>query len=149
MSIIEIRHRYTNDILFSGEYETLRDAVIAAVSARANLAGAYLVDAYLTGAYLAGAYLAGAKWRDGIILTRLPLQLFGLDYPVTVLDQHMQIGCELHTLADWTAFDNARIARMDGLRSRQFWDKHGAVLLALAASDGRQTTVLAVEGEAA
>ena len=134
MSIIEIRHRHrhTNGILFSGEYPSLRDAVVAAVAARANLA-----DAYLAGAYLAGANLTGAIWRNGIVLTRRPLQLHGLDYPVTLLDQHMEVGCELHLLTEWAGFDNARIARMDGTRARRFWGKHGAALLALASSDGR------------
>ncbi len=179
MSIIEIRHRHrhTNGILFSGEYPSLRDAVVAAVAARANLAdaylagaylaganltganlagaylagaylagayltranltGAYLADAYLAGAYLTGANLTGAIWRNGIVLTRRPLQLHGLDYPVTLLDQHMEVGCELHLLTEWAGFDNARIARMDGTRARRFWGKHGAALLALASSDGR------------
>jgi hypothetical protein len=58
---------------------------------------------------------------------------------VTILDQHMQIGCELHTLAEWKAFDNKAIAKMDGASARKFWDAHGAALLALAASDGRKT----------
>ena len=126
-NLIEIKHRWNNGILFSSEHASLRDAVTAAVSAGANLAGAYL----------AGANLAGAKWRNGIILNHRPLQLYGLAYPVTILDQHMQIGCELHSLADWAAFDNAQIARMDGRASRRFWDAHGPILLALAASDGR------------
>ena len=141
MKTIEIRHRHTNGILFSGEYENLRDAVVAAVAARANLAGANLAGANLADANLAGAYLTGAKWRDGIVLIRRPLQLHGLAWPVTILDQHMQIGCELHTLAEWASFDNERIARMGGRAARKFWDTHGPALLALATSDGRGLVV--------
>jgi len=37
---------------------------------------------------------------------------------------------------------------MDGIRARRFWDKHGAALLALAASGDREATVPAVEGAA-
>ena len=105
--------------------------------ARANLTGAYLARANLARANLAGAYLADAKWRNGIIIQRPPLQLYGLAYPVTILDQHMQIGCELHTLAEWDAFDDERIARMDGVTARRFWKAHKAALLSLARSDGR------------
>jgi hypothetical protein len=228
-NIIEIKHRWTNGTLFSGEYASLRDAVIATVDAGANLADANLADANLAGAYLAGAnltganltganlaranlaganladanladanlaganlaganltganltdanltganlaganlagaylaranlaganlagaYLVGAKWRDDIILTRRPLQLYGLAYPVVILDQHMQIGCELHSLAEWAAFDNTRIARMDGKASRRFWDAHGSALLALATSDGRGVSETQATGEAA
>ena len=100
--------------------------------ARANLAGAYLADANLT-----RANLADAKWRDDVILQRAPLQLFGLAYPVVVLDAHMQIGCELHSLAEWATFDDRRIAEMDGKYALKFWHAHKAALFALAASDGR------------
>ena len=103
----------------------------------ANLSGTNLAYANLAGADLAGANLARAKWRDDIMLTRAPLQLYGLAYPVTVLDSHLQIGCELHTLTDWAAFDDRRIAEMGGQRALRFWHAHKAALLALAASDGR------------
>ena len=58
--IIEIKHRWTGAVLWSGEAESVRDAVARAVSARADLAGADLAGADLAGADLAGAYLAGA-----------------------------------------------------------------------------------------
>jgi len=121
----------------------LADAnLVGANLAGANLAGAYLVGAnlagaYLAGAYLAGAYLANAKWSDGIIINKRPLQLYGLDYSVTILDDHMQIGCELHVLSEWRDFDDRRIAQMDGLRSANFWKAHKDALLSLAASAGR------------
>jgi uncharacterized protein YjbI with pentapeptide repeats len=114
--------------------------------ARANLEGAYLAGAYLAranleganlaDANLAGAYLAGAKWRDGIVIQRAPLQLYGLLWTVTILDEHMQIGCELHTLADWASFEDARIVKMDR-QALRFWRAHKDSLLALAAADGR------------
>jgi len=147
-------------------------AVKKAVEARANLAGAYLADAYLAdanladanlvgaylagaclvGAYLAGACLvganlAGAKWSDGIIINKRPIQLYGLDYSVTILDDHMQIGCELHALSEWSDFDDRRIAQMDGLRSAKFWKAHKEVLLSLAASAGRGVEVASGMGE--
>ena len=103
----------------------------------ANLTGANLTGAYLTGANLTGANLAGAKWRNGIVINKPPIQLFGLHWRVTILDSHMQIGCELHALADWAAYDDKRIAEMDGREALRFWRAHKDVLLSLAASAGR------------
>ena len=79
----------------------------------------------------------------------MPLQLYGLDYSVTILDAHMQIGCELHSLAEWEAFDNERIAKMDGTRSRRFWDANRDALLALARADNRSFATSETQEEAA
>ena len=62
--IIEIKHRWTGAVLWSGEAESVRDAVARAVSARANLARADLAGANLAGANLADAYLEGANLAD-------------------------------------------------------------------------------------
>jgi len=149
----------------------LVDAYLAGANlAGANLAGANLVDAYLAGANLAGAYLAGAnlvdanlagaylaganlvdanltgaKWRDDITISRAPLQISGLRWTVYLLDQHMQIGCELHTLAEWADFDDARICGMDGRDALRFWRAHKDALLSLARSDGRGVAAAVAE----
>ncbi len=152
MPTIEIRNRWTNDVVFSGEYPDLRAAVAAAISSRADLRDSDLRGSNLRGSDLSGSDLRGsdlrdsdlrdsdlrgAMRRDGIVLRLRPLQLFGLDYPVIIFDSHMEIGCQIHSLAEWRAFDNDAIARMDGRHARKFWDAHGPALLALAASDGR------------
>ena len=56
----EIRHRWTNDVLWSGEAETVKDALHAAIASGAVLTGAVLTGADLTGADLTGAVLSGA-----------------------------------------------------------------------------------------
>ena len=94
------------------------------------------VGANLDGANLAGANLDGAKWRDGIVINKPPIQLFGLRWRVTILEKHMQIGCELHKLSDWAEYDDARIAAMDGRNALRFWRAHKDVLLGLARSAG-------------
>ena len=117
----------------------LTDANLAGADlARANLAGANLARANLTGANLTDAKFENTKWRDGVVITRAPLEISGLPYMVYILDDYMQIGCELHKLTDWANFDNARIARMDGVKARKFWDAYGGALIALAAADGRK-----------
>ena len=70
MEVIEIKSRWTGAVLYSGEHESVKEAVEAAVRADAyltgaDLTGAYLTDAYLTDAYLTDAYLAGAKVGAG------------------------------------------------------------------------------------
>ena len=120
----------------------MRHALERAVESRASLSDAYLSRANLSGANLSGANLSGAnlrgaKWRDGIEISRQPLQLYGLRWDVSILDRHMQIGCELHSLAEWSEFDDARIAAMDGKDSLRFWRANKDALFALAAADGR------------
>ena len=91
-------------------------------------------------ANLSGANLIGAKW-NGIIINRAPLQItIPNQWLIFILDDHMQIGCELHTLADWRQFDNARIVAMDGRSALAFWRKYKDVLLAMATADGRGIT---------
>ena len=57
---IQIKARFSGAILFKGEYESTKHAVIDAVKKGADLGGAYLRGADLGGAYLRGAYLGGA-----------------------------------------------------------------------------------------
>ncbi len=120
----------------SGAY--LRDANLR----DANLSGANLNDANLSGAYLSGANLrgtnlSGAIYGDSIPMEKTPIQVGGLAWPVMILDTHMQVGCELHSLADWVDFDNERIAKMDGSGARRFWKVNKESLLALARANGR------------
>ena len=68
---------------------------------------------------------------------KTPIFITGLKYPITITDAHMRIGCEFHTLAEWAVFDDERIARMDGVASRNFWKAHRDTLLAIAKAEGR------------
>ena len=84
----------------------------------ANLRGADLTRADLHGADLRGADLAEANLAtanlrgvtgDGVVIQSLHLPR----YPVAITGDSMQIGCQRHTIADWLAFDDVAIARMD------------------------------------
>jgi hypothetical protein len=59
--VIEIKHRHTGEVLYTAQVETVREALEAAVTARANLARANLAGANLAGANLDGANLARAN----------------------------------------------------------------------------------------
>ena len=58
--MFEIKHRYSNEVLFSIEIGTLRLAVEAAIKSVANLSRANLSGANLSGADLSGANLSRA-----------------------------------------------------------------------------------------
>ena len=135
----QIKNRWDESVLFECEVPddissglSTRYALGQAVKARANLTSANLADANLT-----DANLAGAKWKGGIVINKPPIQLFGLRWRVTILEKHMQIGCELHKLSDWAKYDDARIAAMDGRNALRFWRAHKDVLLGLARSADR------------
>ena len=112
----------------------LRDANLS----DANLSGANLGYANLSGANLSYANLSGAKWRNWIVISKAPLQLYGLTWMVTVLDEHIQIGCQLHKTTEWAGFSDASIAAMDGRSALRFWRTNKAAILALAAAHQTQ-----------
>ena len=57
----EIKSRFTGEVLFSAEADSLRATVEIAVKAGANLSGANLSGVDLSGADLSGADLSGAN----------------------------------------------------------------------------------------
>ena len=59
----EIKHRWNGSILFSCEAESVKSAIVEAVSKKADLREADLRGADLSGAYLRGANLRGANLR--------------------------------------------------------------------------------------
>ncbi|MCG7945825.1 MAG: pentapeptide repeat-containing protein [Candidatus Thiodiazotropha taylori] len=103
----------------------------------ADLGGADLGGADLRDAYLRGAYLGGAKIADDITINKNPIQLIGPSYFVIIFDEHMTIGCEFHSLADWFDFDDKRIIEMDGKEAMTFWKQWKEPLKAICIADER------------
>ena len=95
----EIKHRITGSVMFSLETQSLKLCVEAAVKSRADPRG---------------ADLRGAKIRDDIIITKAPIQISGLEWPVIIWDQHMQIGCEFHSHEEWKNFSDDEWLKMGG-----------------------------------
>ena len=153
-----LRGAYLSDANLSGA--NLSDANLSGANLRdANLSGANLSDAYLRDANLSDANLIDANLRDAnlrdakwgnITISRSPLHVsIPNEWAIAILDTHMQIGCELHSLSEWAAFDDSRIAQMDGRHALRFWRQYKAVLLAMAAADNRGVSAPAVTVEAA
>jgi len=138
----EIKHKFSGSVLFSIETDNFRLAVEAAVNGGVDLRGADL-----RGADLYGADLRGAKIRDDITVSQQPIQIAGLTWDVVVWDNHMQIGCEFHTHADWAAFTDTQIVNLDGRSALKFWNTHKTTLLALCSAHA--ATAKKIEPEAA
>jgi Pentapeptide repeats (8 copies) len=63
--VIEIKHRWNGKVLYTAENaQDVRQAVLEATTAKADLSGADLRSAYLSGADLRSAYLSGADLRS-------------------------------------------------------------------------------------
>ena len=78
----------------------------------------------------------GDAWVSGDA-ARQPIHIEGLAYQVTITDQHIKIGCELHEITEWDGFSNNRILEMDGKAALKFWKAHKKQILGLAKSTGR------------
>jgi len=126
--MIQIKSRWSNSVRFELETDSIRVAVEAGVRAGADLGGADL-----GGADLRGADLGGAKYGDAPI-TIEPIQVIGLTWFVLILDRHIKIGCELHTIDKWEAFDTEDWIRMGGKEAAIMQRDHFPMILALARS---------------
>ena len=43
---------------------------------------------------------------------------------MSVADNHIKIGCELHSKEEWKSFDDKRILEMDGKTALKFWNEN-------------------------
>jgi uncharacterized protein YjbI with pentapeptide repeats len=76
MQVFEIKRRFTNEVIFSAECETLGGCVELAYLKGAYLKGAYLKGADLEGAYLKEANLEGAYLEGAYLGTPGKVQNF-------------------------------------------------------------------------
>ena len=161
--LIEIKHRFTDNVLFACEVENMREAVFQAISNGANLRYANLRDANLryanlrgadlrgadlrgadlrgadlSGANLSGAYLRGANLRDEK-LAIAPISILNLTWDILISEQYLKIGCERHTHDEWKAFCDAQIKQMES-RAADFWRDNKVWIL--SACDAHKTESL-------
>ena len=84
MNKITIKHSYTSNIIFSGEYESIKECVEDANLSGANLEGANLSGANLSGANLSNINLSGANLSNinlsGAVLEDAVLRDAIIDY---------------------------------------------------------------------
>ena len=90
---------------------------------RADLRGADL-----RGADLQGADLRGATYGEGVVIGNDPICIMGLKWFVLIMQTHIKIGCELHSKAEWAAFDDESIKKMNS-GALEFWREHKEMIL--------------------
>ena len=125
---IEIKTRYSGEIILCGEYESIKECLnknrgadLRGADLRgADLRGANLRDADLWDADLLGADLRGADY-SGEKLEKEPIQITGFKYSVLITKEQIKIGCELHKVAQWQKFTNKEIIAMDGKEALEWW----------------------------
>ena len=116
----------------------LRDADLRDADLRdADLREADLYGADLRGADLSEADLREADLREadlyGKPLSKTPLQLYNLHWPICITEQHMQIGCKTYMHEEWSSFDDETIDEMER-RALEFWREWKEPLLAMCAA---------------
>ena len=113
--MIEIKHKNTGATIYTSECETLRQAVLSALSSCADLSGAYLRGANLRGADLSGAYLRGADLRcadlsdaylRGLKINKAAVYTGLYKYvamPIIAADgtEYIRLGCHTRAVTDW------------------------------------------------
>jgi len=149
----EIKNRWDGKLIFKLECKSLKICLEEAIKAKADLGeadlrgadlcgadlgdadlrGADLRDAYLHGAYLRGADLGGADLRGAdlggkVKIQKTPLQILGLLWDIIVFDTHLKIGCEFHTIKEWSEFNDDTIKNMD-TRALGFWKESKSFIL--------------------
>jgi NDP-sugar pyrophosphorylase family protein len=72
-----------------------------------------------------------AEISGNVNVTKNPVVISGLKYPVTITDNHMQIGCKIHTFEDWNNFTDKDIIAMDGREALNFWNENKDILRAI------------------
>ena len=106
----------------------LREADLREADLRgADLCGVDLCRADLRRADLCGAYLYGKP------LSKTPLQLYNLHWPICITEQHMQIGCKTYMHEEWSSFDDETIDEMER-DALEFWREWKEPLLAMCAA---------------
>ena len=100
---MDLLNRFTHAVIFSAEVSSIKDLVLAAVAAKANLREANLI---------------GANPKiDGHSV----IQINGLAYPILITDTHLRAGCQNHTFSAWRSMTHDQIAEMDGERATDFY----------------------------
>lgn len=113
--LIEIKHGFTDNVIFACEAENMREAVVNAVKSKADLLGADLSGANLSWADLSGADLSGEK------LSIAPISILNLTWDILISEKYLEIGCQRHTHDEWKAFKDADIKSMES-RAADFWN---------------------------
>jgi Pentapeptide repeats (8 copies) len=89
----------------------------------ANLEKADLRLADLRGADLYWTNLQRADLEDSIPPLKRLKSIFGFEYPIAIIDDVIEVGCQRHDYEEWKSFTQEEIYKMGGNKAIEFYPK--------------------------
>lgn len=79
------------------------------------------------------AYVSGsARVCGGVIKSKKDcVNIISEKYNITIMPEHLQIGCQCHSKEDWWGFSDRKILAMDGRSGLRWWKKWKPILMAI------------------
>ena len=96
------------------------------------------------GDFLGGNFLGGNFRGDKI--TRKPISIYGLEWPIIITEIKMQIGCQVHANDAWANFTDKEISRMHA-KAADFWNTNKTFLLAICKNEMDAAALTKSKGE--
>ena len=121
---MKILNRFSGAVIFEDESVSVLFTLYAS-----RKSGANLIDANLRGADFSGANLIDAN-LEGEVLTKAPVWVLNLKWPVLITEEYMRIGCQRYIIDEWKNFNDDQIKVMAS-EALEFWHKWKAPLLAI------------------
>ena len=60
-----------------------------------------------------------------------PISITNLKYQTTITDNHLRVGCEMHTFEEWNKFSDKRILAMEGKEALKWWKAHKPLIMGI------------------
>ena len=60
-----------------------------------------------------------------------PISITNLKYQTTITDNHLRVGCEMHTFEEWNKFSDNRILAMEGKEALKWWKAHKPLIMGI------------------
>ena len=96
---------------------------------RVSFKGSHITNSnFETASTILNGTFADCTWK-GKPFKRPPIIIEGLEYPITVLDEYMEVGCQHETIEWFRNADNRVAAGAEGLRAARFWKRNKAWIL--------------------
>ena len=106
---IQIKNRFTMDVIFEHEADSFKLAVEFAAKSRANLSRANL-------------YVEK--------INKTPIQMLGIKWCICITENHIQIGCQIHKAVEWFTYSDDEINKMHS-EALEFWTVYKPIIKVL------------------
>ena len=116
---VEIKNRFNGNIIITGKYESVKDAL-------EKNSGVNLECANLQGANLEDANLEGANLEDAKNISLPIFNISGTRHPIFAMDDFIKIGCEKHLIKEWLE-DYKTIGTQFGYTDEEITEYYGYI----------------------